>query len=67
MARIRINGKETEITSAMTIAGLVKQKGLSPAKIVVEYNRNIVDRKDWDSFVLRDNDEVEIVSFVGGG
>jgi len=67
MARIRINGKETDFSSATSLAGLVARKGLSAGKIVIEYNRRIVDKKDWETIVLQENDEVEIVSFVGGG
>lgn len=64
---IRINGKVEALAGLQTIGALVAGKGLSADRIVVEHNSRIVPREDWPGIVLRDNDSVEIVSFVGGG
>jgi sulfur carrier protein len=64
--KIKINGK-VESAKAANIAALIAEKGLSPAKIIVEHNRSIVPKEEWARAGLKEDDIVEIVSFVGGG
>ena len=35
--------------------------------IVVEHNLTIIPKEQYDQTILKDGDEVEIVSFMGGG
>lgn len=64
---IRINGRAEAVDKASTVAELIAMRGLSPDKIVVEHNRRIVPRQAWTDVSLQDDDNIEIVSFVGGG
>lgn len=64
---IKINGNPEAVEGAASIADLVAGKGLTPEKIVVEHNYRIVSKEEWPETALKDNDNVEIVSFVGGG
>lgn len=34
---------------------------------VCEVNKNLVKKVDYDNFIVTDNDEIEVFSFVGGG
>ena len=34
---------------------------------VCEVNKNLVKKVDYDIFIVTDNDEIEVFSFVGGG
>ncbi|HAD05052.1 MAG: thiamine biosynthesis protein ThiS [Desulfuromonadales bacterium GWD2_61_12] len=52
---------------AADVAGLLTQLGLDPARVAVEYNRNILARERFAATTLADGDELEIVQFVGGG
>ncbi|HAU22877.1 MAG TPA: thiamine biosynthesis protein ThiS [Erythrobacter sp.] len=63
---ITVNG-ESRQTSAATIANLVAELSLDPAKVAVERNREIVPRSTLGEAKLGDGDELEIVHFVGGG
>lgn len=65
--RIRINGKEQELASPLTVAELLGQLGLDRRKVAVERNLEIVPRSIHDRTALADGDRLEIVSFVGGG
>jgi len=49
------------------MAQLLQLLNLNAEKVAVERNRNIVMRSNFDTTVLEENDQVEIVSFVGGG
>ena len=65
--RLTINGKEEELAEGLTIARLIADKGVNPAGILVEHNYAIVTSEAWESAVLRENDNLEILRLVGGG
>ncbi len=65
--RIKINGQDEGIEKTSNLAELIANKKLSPEKIVVEHNFRIVPKEEWPEVVLRESDNIEIVSFVGGG
>ncbi|TCK98758.1 sulfur carrier protein [Natranaerovirga hydrolytica] len=64
---VKINGKEEHINEAMTLISLIKEKGLKPDRIVIEYNYDIIQKEKWQEITLHPNDNIEILSFVGGG
>ena len=63
---ITLNG-EPRHASAGSIAALVQEIGLDPAKVAVERNLVIVPRSTLADVMLADGDSLEIVHFVGGG
>ena len=65
--RIYVNGDAREFSSPLSLADLIAQLDLPPARIAVELNRGVVRRSDWSNTELRDDDQIEIVHFVGGG
>jgi len=64
---VRINGEHRRIFAGMTIATLAGELGLSPEKLAVERNLEIVPRSTLAQVIVEDGDELEIVHFVGGG
>jgi len=65
--RVFVNGDLREFSSALTLGELVTQLDLPAARIAIELNREVVRRSDWGSTMLKDEDRIEIVHFVGGG
>lgn len=63
---IQINGKETDLTEVL-LATYLEEHGYKRERIAVECNEKIVPKAQYDTFLLKDGDIVEIVSFVGGG
>lgn len=63
---ITLNG-EPRRTPAATIAELVRELELTPEKVAVERNGEIVPRSTLESAALCAGDTLEIVHFVGGG
>lgn len=63
---ITLNG-EARQTDAATIAELVYELDLAPAKVAVERNGEIAPRSTLNEAPLEDGDTLEIVHFVGGG
>jgi len=62
-----LNGKQESLERPLNLDALVAAKGLCPDKIVIEHNFNIISKEDWAKIVLKDQDMIEIISFVGGG
>jgi thiamine biosynthesis protein ThiS len=65
--RILINGEVKECEEGLSLSALLDLLELPPQRIAVELNREVVRRVDWKSTVLRNDDRLEIVHFVGGG
>jgi thiamine biosynthesis protein ThiS len=63
---IFINGKQ-ETSPPCSIAELVARKGLLTDGLVVELNLRIVKHEQWQAIQLKENDVIELLSFVGGG
>lgn len=64
---MRVNGKEIELKRGITLAELLAEHNYRAELVAVERNGQIVPRAEFGAAVLKDSDEVEIVSFVGGG
>jgi thiamine biosynthesis protein ThiS len=67
LMRVFVNGDEKDLRDRISLAELIEQLDLPPARIAIELNREVVRRSDWGSTMLKDEDRIEIVHFVGGG
>ncbi len=65
--KIKLNGEEKDIADGVSVAGLLEQLQIRPARVVVERNRDIVSREVYGATMLVEGDALEIVHFVGGG
>jgi len=65
--QIQLNGSIKTVPEAMTVTGLLQDLGLASASVVVELNRAILQPESYTTILLQDNDQVEIIRFVGGG
>ncbi len=68
--KIKINGEEKKIEldqdNALLSTALYSM-GYKPNTIVVELNNLIINSINWEKVKLKDGDNLEIVSIVGGG
>jgi thiamine biosynthesis protein ThiS len=64
---IRLNGEPFELAAPVTITALLAELAIDPRRVAVEHNLDIIKRGRYDSTLIREGDEVEIVNFVGGG
>ena len=64
---IHVNGERREVPTELSLSNLINQLELPPQRIAVELNREVIRRATWDITVLKEDDRVEIVHFVGGG
>jgi sulfur carrier protein len=62
---VKVNGKEMDIAGE-SISEFLKSTDYDLRVIAVERNEEIVLKSMYDKTILKDEDVVEIVSFVGG-
>ena len=64
--KVKVNGQDQELPDSTTVRELVGRFNLTPEKVAIELNRRLVRSEKYDT-PLKAGDEVEIVTFVGGG
>jgi thiamine biosynthesis protein ThiS len=64
---VQVNGEPVEVPAGSTVASLLERVQAEVPRVAVERNRDIVPRATWSQCTLDDGDQIEIVTFVGGG
>ena len=64
---ITVNGEIREMPVGATVSDLLACLQTPQGAIAIEVNREIITRSRHSECVLSDGDEVEILTFVGGG
>jgi thiamine biosynthesis protein ThiS len=64
---ITLNGDKHELAAPLSITALLQRLEIDTRRVAVELNLTVVKKTAYDSSVIKDGDEVEIVNFVGGG
>ena len=64
---VHINGEDREIPDALTVSGLLEWLEILPTLVAVEINRDVVQRHLHPETSVAAGDQIEIVTFTGGG
>lgn len=64
---IVVNGEQRTVAAGTTLSALIRELGLRPEQVAVERNLDVVPRSNFDQTSLLANDQLEIVTLVGGG
>ncbi len=64
---VTVNGEPRRIAAGGSIAAMLRELSIDPARVAVERNLTIVPRSTFDAVQVEDGDQYEIVHFVGGG
>ena len=67
MAKIQLNGKKVVVKSNYSLFDLLKKYKLNNKKVAVEHNGKIIPKANLNKKMLKNNDKIEIVHFIGGG
>ncbi|HHX38148.1 MAG TPA: sulfur carrier protein ThiS [Clostridiaceae bacterium] len=62
-----INGKKLPSFSGFSVKEYLSSQNFDERRIAVEYNGSIVQEKDYENCILHEDDQLEVVTFVGGG
>ncbi|MCC7384952.1 MAG: sulfur carrier protein ThiS [Deltaproteobacteria bacterium] len=65
--RILLNGDPFDAEEGLTVAALLERLGVNGERVAVEVNLEVVRKPARGDRRLLEGDQVEIVSFVGGG
>jgi thiamine biosynthesis protein ThiS len=65
--QISLNGSAKNLADSTTVTRLLQDLGIPAASVVVELNKTIIQPGSYATASLHDNDQVEIIRFVGGG
>ncbi len=63
---VKINGKNCDV-GGKSIAEYLDSANYDQKRVAVELNGDILPKAQYSQTVLKDGDNVEVVSFVGGG
>ena len=66
-AGARLQGPDEAARRARGLSALLDRLEIDARRVAVELNLAVVKKAAYDSSVIKDGDEVEIVNFVGGG
>lgn len=64
---VTINGKEVTIENSSNIAQMIEERSITGAMFVVEKNKKVVQKENYEKTSVEENDVFEIVGFFGGG
>ena len=65
--KINLNGKPLFLPEGTSVYKVIKKNKLHLNKIAVELNKEIIDKKKINKILLKNEDKLEIVHFIGGG
>ena len=65
--KIKLNGKNKSIDQGSSLNELVINLNIPIKKVAIEFNKEIIDKKNIKKIKLDNNDVIEIVHFIGGG
>ena len=65
--KINVNGKIKTFVDKITLFKLTNDLKIPIRKVAIELNKEIVDKKKLKKIILKNNDDIEIVHFIGGG
>ena len=64
---VTVNGEARTIEAGQTVTAFLESLDLNPGLVVVERNREILDRDRYGEVEVEAGDVLELVHFVGGG
>jgi len=65
--KIKLNGKISMVSNNLTLLEYIKKLKIPLNKVAVELNYEIIDKNKLNNFIIKKNDKIEIVHFIGGG
>lgn len=58
---------DIKIDDSVTLKRFLETNKMTTEKIAAELNGNIIPKSEYEAVILKDDDVLEVVSFVGGG
>ncbi len=66
--QLMINGKDENLSNGISVSKLLEIRGVeTPEMVTVEVNGEILDKTTFDTMLLKQNDQIELIFLMGGG
>ena len=65
--KIKLNGKFATINENLSLSIFLKELKIPLKKVAIELNQEIIDKNNLKAIILKKDDKIEIVHFIGGG
>ena len=65
--KIKVNGKISVINDNLSLLKFINKSKIPLKKVAIELNKEIVDKNKINKIKLKNEDQIEIVHFIGGG
>ena len=62
-----VNGETKEFKDDLTLQNIITNLQIENKVMAAAVNMNIVKKDDWNSFIPKNDDKIELLQFVGGG
>ena len=62
-----INGETKEFSDDSTLQNIITNLQIENKVMAAAVNMNIVKKDDWNNFIPKNDDKIELLQFVGGG
>jgi sulfur carrier protein len=62
-----VNGETKEFQDNSTLQNIITNLQIENKVMAAAVNMNIVKKDDWNSFIPKNDDKIELLQFVGGG
>lgn len=67
MIEVIINGLRRELICETTLDEIITELQIEDKVMACSVNMTIVKKENWNSYVVKNNDKIELLEFVGGG
>ena len=65
--KIIVNGEDRDVDDNLTVDALILVLGIKVKVMAIAVNMDIVKKEDWNTHLIKENDKIELLHFVGGG
>ena len=65
--QIIVNGEKIDFPNSLNVEELIDYLGFQNQRIALEVNETIIPKSNHRTYILSNNDKVEVINAVGGG
>lgn len=65
--KLIINGENKEFNENFSLKDIMQNLQIEEKVMAAAVNMQIVKKEEWNTFIPKDNDKIELLQFVGGG
>lgn len=62
-----VNGEKKEFNDNSTLQEVIKELQVEDKVMAAAVNMEIVKKDEWNNYIVKNDDKLELLQFVGGG